>query len=602
GNLFATIGQPPVPYFNGRFSNGPVWTELLAGGFGSMNSPFQGTGVTGNVNLAFGGAQTGVLSPLNNTPTQPGAGFFPGATTPTINAPPGIASQIAAFAAFGGTIQADDTVTVWGGANNIFDFFDTVPGGDNDPTLPGFILPDQTTITTNSVIAATDMVNNVATLAGMGARTIVVPNLPNIGATPAFNGSATSAQGGFLASFTFNSALSQGLDALQAGLPAGTRILRIDTDAIFTKIISNGAAFGFTNVTDSCVATIACVTGSTATQNTFLFWDGVHPTAAAQVLFAQAVLATLNFADDAADIAALSESVMWARRDGVDSVIDRANGHVTGYGEKKRGGYFEMAGTYGKQDSRRGRSAYSYNTYGIRGGADVPLSDNLMIGGAIGVLLGNVGGGPVKAKQYNLQGDIYALVKSGNFFAKVAAGFGGGHLRSIKRQTALAGFVNEADTNSYQASFSGEAGSVFDAGSFKIVPSARLDYLRGTVTSFDESGALTPLSYSDLTSSALFGAVKVRAVTMLGNATAYGEVGYEQLLSYKFKGTAELANSPGTGTSINVADPAARGFFGKVGMSGKLTDTITVDVSYAVALQNSRGTTHAGKARIGMSF
>lgn len=52
GNLFAQTGQPPAPYFQGRFSNGPVWVEQL---FGPLNSPIQGTGVAGNVDLAFGG-------------------------------------------------------------------------------------------------------------------------------------------------------------------------------------------------------------------------------------------------------------------------------------------------------------------------------------------------------------------------------------------------------------------------------------------------------------------------------------------------------------------------------------------------------------------
>lgn len=605
GNLFATVGTPPAPYFNGRFSNGPVWTELLAGGFGSMNSPFQGGAVplTGNVNLAFGGAQTGVLSTLNNVPTQAGAGTFPGATTPTINAPPGIASQISAFQALGGTIGANDLVTIWGGANNIFDLFDAVPGGTNDPLLPGFVNPTvSANISANSVAAATDMVNNVATLAGMGARTIIIPNLPNLGATPSFNGSTASAQGGFFAAATFNGALSQGLDALQAGLPAGTRILRIDTNAIFETIAANGAAFGFSNVTDSCVATIACVTGTPATQNTFLFWDGVHPTAAAQALFAQAVQATLNFSTNAADIAALSESVMWSRRDGVDSVIDRANSHITHMGEKKRGGYIELAGSLGKQKSRGNRTAYDDNTYGLRLGADVPMSDGLILGGALGLLLGDIGGGRVSADQFMLQGDVYAALHSGNFFAKIAAGVGGGHLNSIKRQTALAGFVNTADTNAFQGSFSGETGAVFDAGAFKLIPSARLDYLYGKVTNFSESGALTALSYKNLTSSALVGALKLRAETEIGLGKAYGELGYEEMLSYSFKGKAGLANSPGTSTAINVSDPAARGFFGKIGVGGQITPRISMDVSYAVALQNNHGTSHAGKARIGITF
>lgn len=61
GNRKATTGNPGAPYFNGRFSNGPTWVEIVSGG--PMNSPFQGTGIGGNTNLAFGGALAG---PGNN--------------------------------------------------------------------------------------------------------------------------------------------------------------------------------------------------------------------------------------------------------------------------------------------------------------------------------------------------------------------------------------------------------------------------------------------------------------------------------------------------------------------------------------------------------
>lgn len=582
GNLFATNGTPPAPYFNGRFSNGQTWAELLAGG--AQNSPIQGTGVNGNVNVAFGGARSGSVPNVNNAPPIPS-----------------VTTQIGIFQGNGGTIAANDIVTVWGGANDILDFFDTNPGGANDPTQAGFILPNSTTIQANSVQAATNMVNNIATLAGMGARTIVVPNLPNIGATPAFNGTATGAQGGQLASGAFNTALSQGLDALQAGLPAGTRIIRVDTSRIFNEIIANGSTFGFSNVTASCVATIACVTGSTAVQNQNLFWDGVHPTAAGHVLFSQIVQTYLAFAAQAPAAAALTESVMWARRDSADSIIDRANGHITGSGEVKKGGYIELAGATGKQKARAGRSAYDYTTYGVRLGADVPMN-NLVFGGAIGILFGNIGGGTIKADQYHLQADLYALATMGNFFFKAAAGVGGGHLNDIKRSSGVAGFINSADTNTFQTSVSGEAGMQYDLGSFKIMPAARIDYVYGQVRGFSESGAVAPLQYSNLSSSGVFGALKVRAATDFGAGQAYGEVGYEELLAYKFKGRAGLAGSPGTSVAFNVADPRAKGFFAKLGLSGQFSDNIKTDVSYAIALQNGKGTSHAGKIRVSIAL
>src|SRR4051794_25936876 len=61
GNLYAVTQTspsgpfPPSPYYEGRFSNGPVWVEWLALQLGvPAPRPF----VTGGTNYAFGGAET----------------------------------------------------------------------------------------------------------------------------------------------------------------------------------------------------------------------------------------------------------------------------------------------------------------------------------------------------------------------------------------------------------------------------------------------------------------------------------------------------------------------------------------------------------------
>ena len=57
GNLFAATGgtNPIPPYFNGRFSNGPVWVETLAASLGLPVNP----SLLGGTNYAFAGAVTG---------------------------------------------------------------------------------------------------------------------------------------------------------------------------------------------------------------------------------------------------------------------------------------------------------------------------------------------------------------------------------------------------------------------------------------------------------------------------------------------------------------------------------------------------------------
>ncbi|MFW2344966.1 MAG: SGNH/GDSL hydrolase family protein, partial [Brevundimonas mediterranea] len=96
GNLYLASGgtQPPSPpYYQGRFSTGPVFTELL--GFNAVN--FTGS-VSGSINYAFGGARTDASA----------------------GPPPGMLTQLAAYTSRGGTFGSNDLVSVLGGANDIF--------------------------------------------------------------------------------------------------------------------------------------------------------------------------------------------------------------------------------------------------------------------------------------------------------------------------------------------------------------------------------------------------------------------------------------------------------------------------------------------------
>ena len=76
GNVFlaAGAGAPPV-YFNGRFSNGPVWHEYLTGDTLAL-SPFL-TGIIGDasngINFAHGGARTYGFASSPGGPILPGS-------------------------------------------------------------------------------------------------------------------------------------------------------------------------------------------------------------------------------------------------------------------------------------------------------------------------------------------------------------------------------------------------------------------------------------------------------------------------------------------------------------------------------------------------
>jgi len=568
GNLFASLGTPASPpYFQGRFSNGPVWLEQL---FGPMNSPFQGTGVGGNTNLAFGGAR----ADANPNPLGP---------------IPGVPAQIAAFQSFGGAIGPNDLVTVWAGANDLFQVF------------PPFAIPTEALITTTAINTAGDQITNVKTLIGLGARTLLVPNLPNIGAAPAFNTTASGQSGGFLAASTYNEALAQGLKQVAAGAP-GVNIVQMNVAAALGVIIDNASAFGFTNVTNQCLTTPTCVAAPLATQNTFLFWDGVHPTQAGHALLALYASLLLSTDETSKVLAPLAESGLFSRMQASDAIFDRLTAWLTGSYAHQNGLYAEVVGASSNFDAHGTRGAYDFHNYGVRGGIDRQF-DNVLIGGALTVLNGDIGGSPLSSDTMTFQGDLYASVFMGPLFLNVEAGLSETQLNNIERQTGFGPVKAEGESQAHQYGAAVEAGLLLNMGSLAVLPSARVGYASSNMDGYAESAPILAMSYTDRETSASFWGAKVRVSSPLdfGSilSTAYVEGGFEDFFSVSNDNiNAQLVNNTALPVSVLVEDPVSRGAFLKLGINGRITETVKFDVDYGLSFQEGDGETHTGKVRI----
>ena len=226
GNLFAAIAYPPSPpYYNGRFSNGPVAVEQLAARLGA---PL--------VDFAYGGATSGIGNFVDGgNQTTPGALHLPGMLVELAGAPlpPGLAPT--------------SLVLVWGGAN------DFLAGGS--PT-----------------VAADNIVTIVDALQAEGATHILVPGLPDLGLTPEFldNPVATAYTN------AFNT-------ALLAGLPPGATYF--DTFAFLNGIEANPGAYGITQLTTPCFDQVAMTVCANPSQ--YLFWDDIHPTTSTDAFLAE---------------------------------------------------------------------------------------------------------------------------------------------------------------------------------------------------------------------------------------------------------------------------------------------------------------------------
>lgn len=225
---------PLPPYSSGRFSNGPLWVEVLADRLGqSALKP----SLAGGTNYAFNGARVLGTSPYGT---------------------PDLATQVNLYLFSGGTPGSDDLFVIWGGANDMF--FD---GAAFNPSQ-----------------VATNLANLVAQLADAGARDFVIPNLPPLGSTPFLNGNSAASPVFNYFSQAYNSALAMELDQLSAARPE-LQIHQIDVFGLFSSVLQNPTAFGLTNVTTAAAGfdpITGLATGYPIDVDTSLFIDGIHPT------------------------------------------------------------------------------------------------------------------------------------------------------------------------------------------------------------------------------------------------------------------------------------------------------------------------------------
>ena len=260
GNVFALTGVPAAPYFNGEFSNGPVWVQDLAAGLGL--APLTPS-VLGGTDYAYGTGETGVTSFNTSNPMTDLLGST---------------GQLAQFQATHASADPNALYTIWIGSNDLADI------------AASGATPAQDAADIGTVAANIDTA--ISFLAGEGAKNFLIVTVPDLGKTPdAIAGGPIDVAGASQLSAAFDTTLVNGAGPLPslAGL-AAAEDLNLDvlnTYSLLDAIVANPTPFGFTNVTAPCLV------GSTpcADPNQYLFWDGQHPTAAGQAIVADEALA-----------------------------------------------------------------------------------------------------------------------------------------------------------------------------------------------------------------------------------------------------------------------------------------------------------------------
>lgn len=238
---------PLLPYASNRYSNGPVWTEQFAARMGLAAAPF----LAGGTNYAFGGARSGPL----------GAGL-----------PPSLVDQVGVFLyGRGGSAAAGALYVVQSGGNDARDVVQAFLHGQDAGQAAATYF--------HGVLTALTALENA------GARDILFANVPDIGKTPEY---LALGPGAAQAASAVAAAMNDAMAGALAVRPQRVRVF--DLFGLMNRVVAAPGAYGFTDVTSACAYTPACIADPDGT----LFWDGLHPTAAAHALIASAALASIN--------------------------------------------------------------------------------------------------------------------------------------------------------------------------------------------------------------------------------------------------------------------------------------------------------------------
>lgn len=253
---------PDGPYARGghHFTNGATWAEDLARALalgGNARPALRHEG--GNAsNYAVGGARAVDYPCRFNLP-----------------------DQVAAYLATTPQASPQTLFTLEIGGNDVRDALVAAASGQ-----------DPTPLIQNALAS---IANGIAALYAHGARRFLLLNVPNLALAPSVRlldqqvpGAAALASQLTLA---FNAGLA-GVVQYANGLGgADARVL--DLYALLESIVADPGAYGFTNVTDACITPnqppFHC-----AHPDSYVFWDGIHPTRAVHELMARQALAVIS--------------------------------------------------------------------------------------------------------------------------------------------------------------------------------------------------------------------------------------------------------------------------------------------------------------------
>lgn len=568
--------RPGAPYVNGRFTNGPVWAEGFAAARGlSLDS------------RAYGGARATRTDPIDLT------------------------AQVSAYLARNSSIPSDRLVGIWIGGN---DYIAVLTQPQTNPTAAA-----------QAAVAAT--ANAVATqaarLAGAGAEHFVLINLPPLGSIPLTSSLSAADRA---SANTVADLHAQAIARVAEGLREnGMSATVVDVNALFRDLLASPQTYGLANATIPCIAPVgpggstvatgACATAAGAAGT--VFFDPLHPTAAAHAIVGQFVDGTLSATFEAPAINATATEISQRLYDLANQgIASRMAGARTGQGSVNitaaqagadgRVGIYGF-GTYldGERDATTGRMGYKYDGFNAGIGADYQVDDKVTAGLAFsyGKADSSTDGkmGSVDAKAYNVTAYFTAAASRELWMD--------GYLSlsfddyDLSRQTRFGPYATAGgSTKGTTYGAGGTVGYTPDMGSFGMGPVFGLRYAQTRIEGYaEQGGGPLALTWDDWEAKSLVGMAGVQL-------SGYGHSFIPHLrLAYEHEFNNDGREVTGRFANRELAQgEAGAGKRGRFALSTSVAmmadDNVMIGIGYDGRIEGGSPSDHAFNARIKFTY
>ena len=464
-------------------------------------------------------------------------------------------------------------------------------GGGNDFLQQRVLSPGQ------AVAAGGRLADSAQALQQAGARYIMVWMLPDLGLTPAINGTPQQA-GTSALSTIFNQALVQRLSQIDA------QIIPLNIPLLLQETFADPGRFGLAtgqNLTGTCFTGNSCTAnptygiGGTQPDPTKLIYnDSVHPTVAGQRLIADYAYSLLAAPWELSLLPEMAQGTLRAHQDELRNQWQADNGNWQAVGQWRAivagGGQrldFDGQGSSASGDG----SGYNRNV-----GGSYRLDDSWRVGVAAGLYRQTLEAGASDSdyKLNSYMGSAFAQYQHNHWWADAALTGGRLDFDSLKRKFALG--VSEGsekgDTDGWLWALSGRVGyDIAGVGSdWHLSPFISADYARIEVDGYSEKGSRsTALTFADQQRDSkrlgvgLQGSYRVTPQTQV-----FGEVAHEhEFENDTQKVNISLNSVQGIGFELDGYTPRSNSDRLSLGVSHKLTQELALRAAYNVRKDDS---------------